>query len=315
LGGSQNIKIPRKLEYVSGFRDVVERVQKKKTTKKKSSTHHRVTTPLIMVSGSGSFTFSDKSTYVGEMKSGVLDGNGIRSWPDGSTYTGGWKNGVRNGQGSMVYHTGEEYIGLWRNDTKTGRGTMFRKNGSMFIADWENNLVIKPYTKKSSNEQAYDVYKVYLKLGDYQEVADKLGIDKDRAQKLVRRYRQLRSSELEKSPRKKKYGRALANVTDRKVFINTSSIEKLNLDPRTIEVLKRNGIVTLRDLIRTSGIELLRIPGLGNTVFKNIESGLKEFGLRLRLSNQVGTKQSKLERRKKLLEMEKYAIYLSNKYG
>ena len=278
------------------------------------------------MSGSGSFMFSDKSTYVGEISNSLPHGNGIRSWGDGSTYTGRWNNGVRTGHGSMVYPTGEEYIGLWKNDTKTGRGTMFRKNGAMFIADWDNNVVIKPYTKKSSNEQAYDVYKVYLKLGTYQKVADKLGIDKDRAQKLVRRYKQLtRSSEIEKpqktkpqekKPQKQKaVGPKLFNTSERNVFINTSSIEKLNLVPRTIQILKRNGIVTLRDLTRTSGRELLRIPGLGTSVFKTIELCLKEFGLRLKSSVVLDAKQSAQKRRKKLRALDNYGIYMSERYS
>ena len=129
LAESTNTIIPsRYLEYVLPDVVVPKRLQKKKkkkkVAKKKSSTHHRSIDPLVMVSGSGSFRLSDKSTYVGEMKNGLLHGNGIRSWRDKSKYTGGWKNGERNGQGSMVYPTGEEYIGLWRNDTKTGRGTM-----------------------------------------------------------------------------------------------------------------------------------------------------------------------------------------------
>ena len=129
--------IPKELEYVPSVSDpyknlksgqiiksleqkrLQKKKKKKKVTKKKLSIHHRSIDPLVMVSGSGSFRLSDKSTYVGEMKNGLLHGNGIRSWKDKSKYTGGWKNGERNGQGSMVYSTGEEYIGLWKNDTKT----------------------------------------------------------------------------------------------------------------------------------------------------------------------------------------------------
>jgi hypothetical protein len=108
LSASNNTEIPRELELVSEFRDVVERVQKKtktkkKTAKKKARTHHRSIDPFVIVSGNGSFELSDNSKYVGEIQSGVPNGNGIRSWKDGSTYTGGWKNGERVGQGSMVY--------------------------------------------------------------------------------------------------------------------------------------------------------------------------------------------------------------------
>ena len=192
LGGSTNTEIPRDLEFVSEFRDVVKRVQKKtkkKIAKKKARTHHRSINPLVIVSGNGSFEFSDESKYVGEIKSGVPNGSGIRSWKDGSTYTGGWKNGERVGQGSMVYPTGEEYVGQWKNDTKTGRGTMFRKNGSMFTGDWKNNLVVIPFTKKSQNQQAFTAYKLYLKQGGtYEKVGNKLGITTKQAKALVRRH-------------------------------------------------------------------------------------------------------------------------------
>jgi len=192
LGGSKNTKIPRDLEFVSEFRDVVKRVQKKtkkKIAKKKARTHHRSIDPLIIVVGNGSFEFSDKSKYVGEITYGVPNGNGIRSWKDGSRYTGGWKNGERVGQGSMVYPTGEEYVGQWENDTKTGRGTMFRKNGSMFTGDWENNLVVVPFTKKSENERSHIAYNLYQKLGTYEKVGNKLKVTRQRAHQLVKRYR------------------------------------------------------------------------------------------------------------------------------
>jgi|TARA_B100000315_G_C14520329_1_gene561225 hypothetical protein len=43
--------------------------------------------PLEMVSGHGSFEFSDQSTYVGEMKNQIFHGSGTRTWKDGSTYS------------------------------------------------------------------------------------------------------------------------------------------------------------------------------------------------------------------------------------
>ena len=72
------------------------------------------------------------------------------------------------------------------------------------------------------------------------------------------------------------------SVKSKKDFVNTSQIEKLNLKAKTIQILRKNGVVTLRDLTRVSGIELLRdFEGIGNSAFKDIESALKEFGLRL----------------------------------
>ena len=358
LAESTNTIIPPSyLEYVLPDVVVPKRLQKKKkkkkVAKKKSSTHHRSIDPLVMVSGSGSFRLSDKSTYVGEMKNGLLHGNGIRSWKDKSKYTGGWKNGERNGQGSMVYSTGEEYIGLWKNDTKTGRGTMFRKNGSLFIADWKNNLVVTPYTEKSSNEQAYDVYKLHLKLDSYQKVADKLGIGKEQVQKLVARYKQLiKSSEVEKpqgknpfpsfnlTSKRKEFVTATEKIFGRVAVINrkmiievrdknphlswphwavdtsfrtstkghyyfpdnkgnfnletkvekqpkqkrsigSSSIEKLELTPKTLKILKSNGIYTIRELTRRTEADLLEIPKLSKSVIKELKKGLKELGLEL----------------------------------
>ena len=359
LSETTGAQIPRELEFVSSDVVVPKRLQKKKkkVANKKSSTHHRSIDPLVMVSGSGSFRLSDKSTYVGEMKNGLLHGSGIRSWRDGSTYTGGWKKGERSGQGTMVYATGEEYIGLWRNDTKTGRGTMFRKNGSIFIADWKNNLVSEPYTKKSSNEQAYDVAKVYLKLGTYSKVADELGISEERVRKLVVRYRRLNSEEEQpkwthihetKNPfptfklthRRKQFVTATEKIFGRVTVINrkmihevldknknlsfpgwavspllrtstrgwhyfpnnkgkfnlkkkvvgqpkpkrtisSTSIEKLELTPKTLGILKSNGITNIRQLTRRTEVDLLKIPTLRNSVIKELKEGLKELGLEL----------------------------------
>ena len=81
LSETTGAQIPRELEFVSSDVVVPKRLQKKKkkVANKKSSTHHRSIDPLVMVSGSGSFRLSDKSTYVGEMKNGLLHGSGIRS--------------------------------------------------------------------------------------------------------------------------------------------------------------------------------------------------------------------------------------------
>ena len=336
LSETTGAQIPRALEYIPGVSKppgvskskkakpvvVPKRLQKKKkkkVTKKKSRTHHRNIDPLVMVSGSGSFHFNDKSIYVGEIKKGVIQGNGTRTWKDGAVYTGGWLNGQRHGQGSMLYPTGEEYIGQWKNDTKTGRGTMFRKNGSLFIADWKDNFVLKPYTKKSSNEKAYDVYKMYLKLGTYQRVAVKLNIDKDEVKKLVAQHRQL------KTPKKKRKP-TLGNLfkhSDRKLFVNTSSIAKLNLKPKLVNLLRVYGIVTLKDMTKMTSEDLLKIPTFGNSSLKTVQTGLKEFGLRLKSPDLIDIRTLSLSQRRalkkvsrrKLIALDNYGKYMSERYG
>lgn len=197
---------------------------------------------------------------------------------------------------------------------------MFRRNGSMFIADWKDNLVVKPYTKKSIHEQSAESYKLYMSLGTYQKVADRLEINKEEVQHLVRRFRQSRKGLVNIDPNRRKI-----KVRNRKEFINTSQIEKLNLKPKTIQILRKNAIMTLRDLTRNSRIELLRINGLGNSVFKEIESCLKEFGLRLAPSKKesvVDIRTLSLQERralrrpgaKKRLKIEKRARYLASVY-
>ena len=328
--------IPGFLEHVSGVSKptktksvvVPKRLQKKKkkVTKKRKSIHHRDTDPLVMKSGSGSFQFSDNSTYVGEIRNGVLHGNGTRSWVDGSVYTGNWFNGQRHGQGTMLYPTGEEYIGQWKSDTKTGRGTMFRKNGSIFIADWKDNLVIKPYTKKSPNENAYDVYKIYLKLGTYKKVSNVLDIDVAKVRQLVKQYRELKQEELKSAKRKSPKHKNKLHGSPRKIFINTSSVEKLDLTPRLINLLKAQHIYTLKDMTWVTAVDLLRIPNFGNTALKAVEKGLKEYGLRLRSSaegKQVDIRKLSLQQRRTLRrpgakrqrQIEKYAKSVSRNYG
>lgn len=52
------------------------------------------------------YTFSDGSSYVGEMKAFKLNGYGIYTSSDGSKYVGEWKNDRRNGQGTYYNKDG-----------------------------------------------------------------------------------------------------------------------------------------------------------------------------------------------------------------
>jgi hypothetical protein len=66
-----------------------------------------------------------------------------------------------------------------------------------------------------------------------------------------------------------------------KKTISSASIEKLELKPRTLTILKQNGISNIRQLTRRTEVDLLKIPTLRNSVIKELKEGLKELGLEL----------------------------------
>ena len=86
---------------------VRKKVTQKKGTKKKIRKvdwlKSLTTESLVMVSGNGSFEFSDGSKYSGQLKKGVFHGIGMRVWKDGTIYSGDWKNGVIQGHGRIAY--------------------------------------------------------------------------------------------------------------------------------------------------------------------------------------------------------------------
>ena len=56
--------------------------------------------------GSGTYTWPDGSTYVGQFRNSRLHGQGTYSWPDGSVYSGQFADNKSSGQGTYTWPDG-----------------------------------------------------------------------------------------------------------------------------------------------------------------------------------------------------------------
>jgi len=104
-------------------------------------------------------TYSDGSTYDGDLVDDVRHGQGTYTWKNGDTYTGTFVDGARSGEGNFTWYHGVSYTGTfvdgaltgegvktWTNGTsytgsfvdgvRTGQGTMISADGSVFIGAW-----------------------------------------------------------------------------------------------------------------------------------------------------------------------------------
>lgn len=113
----------------------------------------------IMSNGTGSYTYSDGSrfvgtwsgsqrtgtlttssgeTYKGTWKNDVLTGKGTYSSPRGDSYDGNWSNGKKSGTGTYRWANGDVYTGSWNNDLPHGSGSMRYANGDSYSGTWTN---------------------------------------------------------------------------------------------------------------------------------------------------------------------------------
>jgi hypothetical protein len=278
---------------------VSKKVIKKKSVRKKITTKktRRVDwlksiakEKLVMTSGEGSFHFDDGSKYTGQLKNGVFHGIGIRVWEDGTIYSGDWKKGVIQGHGRIIYPSGVEYIGSWKDGVKSGRGTFFRKNGTMFTGDWEDGLVKKPVAQK---------------------------------QKFITEPKVSKKQVVKK---KSSHGR------DKNFKPGIERIEVLGINETYkyfYNQLKRNYILTLRDLTHYTPldvIEICKLPTKGRKVLDEIQKELKKYGLRMKSSKgerYVDIRTLSLSERRRLrrpglkkrVQLDKRGIYHSKRYS
>ena len=88
----------------------------------------------------GTFTYSDKSKYVGAFSQGLADKKGTFYSKDGTViYNGGLQNGLFDGFG--VYKFGNcEYTGEFKNGLPDGKGTYKSKNGWTYEGNFKNGI-------------------------------------------------------------------------------------------------------------------------------------------------------------------------------
>lgn len=65
------------------------------------------------------------------------DGTGNYTYSDGSRYLGEFFKGLPEGQGTTYYINGDRYSGGWKQHAPHGTGTMYYKSGKVLAAEWE----------------------------------------------------------------------------------------------------------------------------------------------------------------------------------
>jgi hypothetical protein len=85
----------------------------------------------------GSVTYTNGATYVGDWRDDKRSGQGTYTFADGRTYVGDWKDGKKIGQGTFTFADGAIYVGDWRDDKRSGQGT-YTWSGGKYVGDWKD---------------------------------------------------------------------------------------------------------------------------------------------------------------------------------
>merc|ERR1740124_1882960 len=67
----------------------------------------------------------------------VVDGTGKYSWADGGVYEGDWKDGKMHGKGKYSYANGGVYEGDWKDGKMHGKGKYSFANGDVYEGYFE----------------------------------------------------------------------------------------------------------------------------------------------------------------------------------
>ena len=73
--------------------------------------------------GIGTWTYTDKTVYVGEWRATLKHGQGTETWPNGYIYEGEFFNSKWQGQGTLTFPDGATYAGAWRDGYMNGLGS------------------------------------------------------------------------------------------------------------------------------------------------------------------------------------------------
>jgi len=65
------------------------------------------------------------------------DGTGQYTYSDGSRFLGSFVDGLPEGEGTVYYANGDKYAGGWEQHAPHGVGTMYYKGGKVYAAEWE----------------------------------------------------------------------------------------------------------------------------------------------------------------------------------
>ena len=124
--------------------------------------------------GRASITFSDGSSYEGEVKKGKMHGKGTRVTKS-YTYTGEFVDGLEDGTGEIVYVNGKKYNGFFRSGRPDGKGVETRPDGLIIEGLWKSGQIIDCFN--DAYQDPLDAYPAFNKLEiaeNFQELHDKV---------------------------------------------------------------------------------------------------------------------------------------------
>ncbi|MBI9100160.1 MAG: hypothetical protein JEY91_16885 [Spirochaetaceae bacterium] len=84
-------------------------------------------------------SFSDGSSYRGDLTDGKMNGRGFIQWPDGSSYKGEFKEGKMDGKGILTWANGDIFSGTFVRGKMEGVGRLRWKQGKTFYGLFEDN--------------------------------------------------------------------------------------------------------------------------------------------------------------------------------
>jgi|GEM_PF-690740 len=107
------------------------------------------------------FNIKDNSKIEGKFSKGELtDGYSKITYSNGSSYEGNLLNGNPNGYGSYIAELGDKYVGEFKMGKREGKGTQYYKNGEKHEGEWfDNEQHGKGTTFLSNNNRLVGIWK------------------------------------------------------------------------------------------------------------------------------------------------------------
>ena len=93
--------------------------------------------------GFGTWTYTDKTTYVGQWENGSKKGKGTETWPNGYIYEGEFSDSKWHGKGTLKFPDGSTYIGEWKNNKMHGKGIFTWSDGKIINGTWNEGDYVK----------------------------------------------------------------------------------------------------------------------------------------------------------------------------
>ena len=93
--------------------------------------------------GFGTWTYTDKTTYVGDWVNGSKKGKGIETWPNGYVYEGEFNDSKWHCIGKLKFPDGSTYEGEWKNSKMHGKGVFTWSDGKVMEGTWNEGNHVK----------------------------------------------------------------------------------------------------------------------------------------------------------------------------